>query len=155
MVHKLIQTNEIFNNGPGLDIQSNSMIKNCVMTNNFSNNGTIFYHSANDGITCGSFDNCTFSNNTILSNGGILYNNSAQNAGGCIFNFSNSGSCKQTFEECIFSNNLALNNGGAVYNNGTNDGTCDISFTNCLFANNSVPDGNVMYQIMENVPAIL
>ncbi len=78
-------------------------------------------------------DNCIFTNNNALDNGGAVYNNAIN------------GTSNPTFSNCIFNNNTAAN-GGALYSDGTAAGTASPVFTNCTFANNSAgTDGAVAY----------
>ena len=107
-----------------------------VITNNRNNNGV--FEIISDNVT---IYNCTFVNNTVWSNGSVIYifggrnftvvgcifaNNSA-NSGGIIWN---DGAANLAVVACIFVNNLVSKDGGAIFNYGPNCTIKDSMFTN-------------------------
>ena len=80
-------------------------------------------------------DNCIFSNNIALTNGGAVFNSAI------------GGNSNPIFTNCVFQNNTAVN-GGAMYSDGRTSGISSPIFINCSFDNNNATtSGSVLYNL--------
>lgn len=127
---------------------------NCTFKNFNNNNSTsgVAILSNNDGERTLNFIDCTFENNTSLSNGIIVNNGSKTtfNVENCTFRNNKAknggaiyaGAGTTNVEGCTFSSNSATGNGGAVYLGTAN---VSIDFMDCQFSKNSATIGGVAY----------
>ena len=127
-------------------------MENCTFVSNWSENvdshaGAIFL---DDSEAPAVFRNCTFTANTAVDLGGVLYaegqivsvefydcvfvTNTARTQNGGAVNMNVGHLCDSLrFVDCIFSNNVAGGEGGAVW---IGDNVSGIVFTNCTFTGN-------------------
>ena len=115
----------IYNNGSGG--LSNPIIKNCILTDNFSRDGAAIYNYARNGDATAYIENCEFDKNKADLQGGAICNYAASR-----------GVCYCVIRGCSFLNNRA-SYGGAIYNIAAENSQVKPLIDRCSFA------GNVAY----------
>ena len=104
-------------------------------TGSFRNvGGAMLNNTAGAATICNpKIDNCIFTNNNAVQNGGAVYNNGL------------SATASPTFTNCVFQNNTSTN-GAAIYNDGSTSGISNPAFVNNTFTQNAASTtGNVVY----------
>ncbi|MEH6764690.1 MAG: BspA family leucine-rich repeat surface protein [Aequorivita antarctica] len=109
-----------------------------TITTSQAQRGAAWYNDVDNGATSlPKAINCTFRNNSSITQGGAIYINADNGATAGIY-----------FNNCIFSNNTttsAVNGfGGAIYSEATNDATVDVEITNSSFLDNEARYGGAI-----------
>lgn len=131
-----------------------------LLTNNGarSNSGAGWYNesSPNGGYSAPVVNNCTFTNNYAVGQGGAMHNeggfgattlvifndcqfanNHAEQAGGALYHQSNFGGINNSkLSNCNFIGNSAGIEGGALFINASEEGITQIELVSCNFSNN-------------------
>lgn len=148
----------LYNDGSGLEKNSNPIIKNCHFVNNYARDGAAIYNNGmNGGSANAVFENCRFINNRADLDGGAFFNdgrrggysepifkkcafiNNEANYGGALMNYGGAGMAKPIFENCNFISNTSYLQGGAIFNMGI-EGIAELELIACEFTNNSPND---------------
>jgi predicted outer membrane repeat protein len=152
-------------NDGGYDGISYPRLTNVTFSRNSAENGGAMYNN----ISNPTLINVIFAGNSVIKNGGAIYNNgfiesstprfinvtfSGNNAdldGGAIYNDGYRGECSPQFTNVTFSGNSAGEHGGAIYNMGE-DGTLIANFANViLWGNTAVISGSQMFNLESSV----
>ena len=155
----------IYNDGSDVGGNSNPIIRNCVIEDNYSSNqgGGMYNESIFSGSTAPLMEDCLFKNNKSNLGGGVFNNaregdsspiytrcqfveNEAFATGGAVYTFGKlaMGFGNPKFTNCLFKGNIA-NSSGAVYGLGATGGNVITEIVNCTFVENQAGTGAAVY----------
>jgi hypothetical protein len=150
LINCILHDNEASAGGGIYITNASPRLINCRFEYNSANAGGAIYNFSEEAGCNPVMDNCLFRDNSVIHNGGAVYNfgqanstfvncefikNISSGGGGAI---RNTDQTNLTIANCIFFDNQAQTFGGGI----RNSNNCNVTLTNCTFSSNTAANGS-------------